>query len=199
MFREWVVAEKRAAVDQTKRLAEQAEDLAALRAKLEGLISDPSFARVRDNYGYEAAREALDERRRMLAFASAGSVNLKLTIAQLARVERTIRDLDPEDIRLLARVAMLADPPPPEAGPGVGVKEAQTTWFQHMAGAAHVRALVVLGEGASGEVLIASGCVQISNVKPEFGIATPVEGASITHAGQWVLAVLDGYIRANQP
>ena len=46
-----------------------------------------------DNYGYEAAREAIDARRSLLA--AAGSVCSALTIAQMARVERALRELDP--------------------------------------------------------------------------------------------------------
>jgi hypothetical protein len=60
--------------------------------------------RVLDNYGYEAAREPMDERRRMLAYAAAGSVHHTLTIAQLARVERMIRELDPDDLVVLAKL-----------------------------------------------------------------------------------------------
>jgi hypothetical protein len=196
MFRDWVVEEKRATVEHARRLTEQAGDLEALRAKLEELISDPSFGRVRDNYGYEAAREALHERRRMLAYASAGSANVELTISQIARVERTIRELDPENIGLLAKLAAIVDPPPSglEAN-----SETSATWTNQANGAAHVRAVLVL-EDPTGEVLLASGCVLLFTVKPPAGmISSPIEGAAVTQIGQWVLAVLDGYIRANQP
>ena len=49
----------------------------------------------------------------MLAFASAGSVNLELTIGEISRVERVVRELDPEDIHALQRLTSIVDAPVP--------------------------------------------------------------------------------------
>lgn len=46
----------------------------------------------------------------MLIFAKAGSLTPNLTIAQIARVERTVRELDPPDLVLLRRLADMAHP-----------------------------------------------------------------------------------------
>lgn len=62
---------------------------------------DPEFQRILDNYGIEASREAIDERLRMLTHATAGSFSAPMTIAELSRVERILRELDPPDITVL--------------------------------------------------------------------------------------------------
>jgi hypothetical protein len=62
---------------------------------------DPEFRRLLDNYGIEAPREATDERFRMLTYAAAISFSVPMTIAELSRAERTIRELDPKDVDAL--------------------------------------------------------------------------------------------------
>jgi hypothetical protein len=49
-------------------------------------------------YADDAYREVVAERRRMLSFAAASIVNLHLTIEAKARVEKTLRALDPIDV-----------------------------------------------------------------------------------------------------
>jgi hypothetical protein len=79
----------------------QAERLEEFDARLEQRIDDPQFQRVIDNFGVEATREAIDARRRMLAHATANAFNLTLTVAEAARAERVLRELDPEDVFVL--------------------------------------------------------------------------------------------------
>lgn len=81
---------KRQITRQSKRLGE-----------LEERFNDPEYRRVLSSFTLEAAREAMDERMKMLAAATAGSANLKLEIGQAARIERKLRELDPEDVKAL--------------------------------------------------------------------------------------------------
>jgi hypothetical protein len=84
-----------------------------LEAQLRGRALDPEFRRLLFNFGIEAAREAIEERFRMLVHATAGAFNVtSLTIAQTARAERTIRELDPEDITALRHVGPTGQAPP---------------------------------------------------------------------------------------
>lgn len=57
-----------------------------------------------DNFGLEATRESMDERFRMLTYASAGAFDVTISIAEAARAERVIRELDPSDIMVLRSV-----------------------------------------------------------------------------------------------
>ena len=70
-------------------------------AQVEAQSEDPQMHRVWDNFVYESIREATAERREMLAAADAGIVDPRLTIEQKARVERILRQLDPDDVRAL--------------------------------------------------------------------------------------------------
>jgi hypothetical protein len=161
------------------------------RTRLEALLG-PEFFWVLQNYEFEAHREAIDERRRMLAFASAGSLNLELTLSEIARVERTIRELDPSNVRGLASMAEVPEQPEPKQG-------APTTWLQHTEGTAQTRAATLRALGPSGEVLLAAGCVRTFSVSVASLITSPIEGALVTHTGALVLAVLDAYLRARDP
>src|SRR5258708_2639838 len=96
--------------EQAARLESKFGDrILEIEGVLQALVEDPQFYRVRRNYGFEGAREALDERRRMLTCATAGSITPDLTVAQLARVERTMRELDPDDVKLLNILALTTD------------------------------------------------------------------------------------------
>ena len=119
-----------------------AERVSGLEETLEALAGDLEFQRVFLNFAYEASREAITERRRMLAHASAGVIDPEFTIAQKARIERTMRELDPEDVKLLQRIA--------QAAAGKGGLQA---------------AFEALHEGSvSADALIASGCVKHEEV-----------------------------------
>lgn len=80
-------------------LAKTRHDVATILAEH---VADRQFHLVQRNYLFEAQREAMDERRRMLMFAKAGSYNAELTLGEIARVERSIRGMDPDDVMNLA-------------------------------------------------------------------------------------------------
>lgn len=86
---------------QARHLAKQAKINHDVRTKLEALFAAPGFHHVQRNYQFEARREPMRERRRMLMFAQAGSFNVEQTLAEIARVERTLRELDPDDVLAL--------------------------------------------------------------------------------------------------
>lgn len=152
---------------------QQAEEIAHLQERVARLEGDPQFDRVQDNYGYEAYREAMKERRRMLAYAAAGSLPARLTIGQLARVERTIRELDPVDVLVLADLERET-----RSRRGTPSDPVYLRWQK---------------AGASGSMLVAAGCVHVGAQGGGFGSA-PLPVAEITEIGRWVLEVLADYI-----
>lgn len=79
------------------------------RARLEHLIGDHQFVRVQRNLELEGVREAMDERREMLAYAAAGAFSVELSLGDISRVERVLRELDPAGVRLLERIHKCSD------------------------------------------------------------------------------------------
>ena len=124
-------------------LREHAGDVEALAERLDALEQDRERVLVLGNYGLEALREAVDRRRAMLGDAALAAFVSDLGTAELARVERTIRMLDPEDLDLLCAVAELSSMHPFVAG-------ARERWARLCAG--HL----------GGAPLLASGCVVVS-------------------------------------
>ena len=99
---EWQLQRLLALGEHVQALKAGAQATGETLAKFEELLADPQFWRLQHNYQFEAGREAMDERRRMLSFASAGSFNVELTLAEIARVERATRSMDPTDVLNLA-------------------------------------------------------------------------------------------------
>lgn len=189
---EWVIDLRRHTVAQLRLLESTAANAAETGRRLAELVEDPEFVRVQNNYGYEACREAINERRRMLAFASAGSVNLELSIAQLARVERTVRELDPTDILALQQVARIADPPRPARDDRMDYRNQLQPWHESCGRQAQTR-FVILNEGGSLPVLSASGCVLVAVDTAGF---SPKNSLTVTELGARVLRVLHAYLAA---
>jgi hypothetical protein len=97
---EWLVELRRLLPDVLRRL----ESIEQLQEKLQERSEDPQFQRLLDNVSIEASREAIDERRRMLAHVGAGLFDPSMAIAEAARCERVIRELCPGDILALRRL-----------------------------------------------------------------------------------------------
>jgi hypothetical protein len=178
-FEDWVIELRRAVPAVVEYLAQRVEEL---EARLEEVANDPQMMRIYDNFGYEAAREAIDERRRMLAMAAAGILDTDLTIEQKARVERTLRQLDPGDVRTLyalSRVVGRVDPNPSDRQRPTCVNESELCFR-------------VLRRAPSGDVLVAAGCVCVDAFA---GLGASWQEAHITSVGQDVLLALRAYVR----
>ena len=165
-----------------------AQRVSGLEEKLDALTGDLQLQRVFRNFAYEASREAIAERRRLLAHASVGVLlDPDFTIAQKARIERTMRELDPDDVKLLEKIAR------------AGAKDGMEAAFQ-----------VLNGGGASADALLASRCVQ--HTSPVY-LDDPVEKlwnpsstaqaqletiheAHVTIVGGWILTACRSYLVA---
>lgn len=174
----------------------------AVAEALDALVTDRQFFRLERNYEFEAVREATDERRRMLAFAAAWSFEPELSIGQLARVERTIRELDPDDVALLKHLADLPPPQPqvvPEDSRGNAEHEREYRSQHGQAMLSYWSTLFLHWRESrpAGEVLPAAGCVLITPGAPSAG-GTSIS-LQVTDLGLNVLRVLDGYLRSNKP
>lgn len=181
VFEGWVIENRLAIAAQLTKHQEFAERLDALETR----VNDAQFERVRRNYGFEAAREAIDDRRRMLAYADAGSVTLELTVAQIARVERTIRELDPEDVKVLAAIKSV-----PAPRPCVG------RVLDEVGQELHSRRLSLLREhDPSGYILQSSGCLEVNAPR---SVWSTDQLCVVTKIGDWVLAVLEVYLHESQ-
>ena len=186
LFREWT-SELAIAMNAHAARLERVEGEVAANERLEALSGSRAFWRVLDNYGYEAAREAIDERRKMLAWAAAGSVSSKLTIPQMARVERTLRELDPNDVAVLQQLSDLAI----SIEPGSAALSADTQ------ARATKRHKVWLDTQPSGHILAAAGCVRVQDYNFDFPVVpasamtfpTVVEVVTVTALGGWILTV----------
>ncbi|WP_437653341.1 hypothetical protein [Sorangium sp. So ce1182] len=165
MFREWIAELHRALHE---LVPEWEQRFNGLEAKINKLGEDPQLFRLLDNFGYEASREAINERRRLLAHAAAGAMNPDLTIAQKARVERVLRELDPDDVILLHKINAMSD--------------------------ASARYEALVASEASGDSLSGSGCIR--TYSPEAYDAVTV--AHVTTLGSWVLTMCTSYVRASQ-
>jgi hypothetical protein len=171
------------------------EENVANRETLERLLTDEFFWILR-NYEFEAQREATAERRRMLAFASAGSVNLELTIAEIARVERTVRELDPHDVLLLRQLAQITDPPPPPVPRAMDTtNEIYGPWEKSCAERAEERRSAADSSAPFGEILTSAGCTAITPLRNTYGQTFPT-GIRVTRLGEHVLKIMHGYIVA---
>lgn len=154
-YEEWVG-------DLAEALRAHAGDVEALAERLDALEQDRERVLVLGNLGFEAWREAVDRRRAMLGDAALAAVFSELSAAELARVERTIRMLDPEDLDGLAALAPL--------GQGTESMRYERLLEGHLGGAA----------------LVASGCVRLIATGGGFGAGAGT-AAEITPLGWLVL------------
>lgn len=128
------------------------------------------------NFAIEAKREAMDERRRMLAHATAAIANMALDLGELARAERVLRELDPNDIRTLRGLWM--------------VREA-------LAGPKHPgRIRYELWQAQLADALVASGCVLIEYANV---LGTETERVRVTQTGLTALRAMRTYTATRPP
>lgn len=153
-------------------LSAQVDDL---HARVSEYRNDEQFLRIWDNFGYEAAREAIDERCRMLEHAAAGIVDPSIPLERKARIERTLRQLDPADVLTLHGLRLL---------PGT---------FE--SGAPRAKLLFSV---PSGVVLVSCGCVRVSTGGGGAGQGV-FEMADLTGLGIDVLRALRSYLATRTP
>ncbi|MBZ0116737.1 MAG: hypothetical protein K8H88_07075 [Sandaracinaceae bacterium] len=99
-YEEWVA-------DLARRVTEHAAFGVEIAERLDALEQDRERVLVLGNYGLEAWREAVDRRRAMLGDAAEATIFSELSAGELARAERTLRMLDPEDLDLLIEIQEL--------------------------------------------------------------------------------------------
>lgn len=164
MFREWTAEVADRVREIESRMGDDARRIADERSE------HHEFAAVWRNLGYEATREAIDQRRRMLAYAAAGSLAGGESIAQVSRIERALRQLDPDDILWLDEIEHAEFPDCP-----VAAKLARgMTW-----------------DGCpSRDALLLAGCVRELNV---WGT-----GVDVSTIGRGVLAIMEAFVAAER-
>jgi hypothetical protein len=174
MFEDWLLEVR-------DRTQEQFEDLARwcpdIDERLEALERDRAAHRVHVNYARAADAEPIDERRRMLAFADAALIDSRLTVPEHSRVERLIRELDPDDVLWLSALDRIAGR---RRGETVHWDEGNLRW-------------TLWSESSSADVLVASGCVRIQHHSGGLGHAGH-DAALVTRQGSQVLHALRLYV-----
>lgn len=182
MFRGWIVelVQRLAALEQAFTHAE--------RAEYDRRTADDEFMAVTANYFRAAHQEPLEERRRMLAFAAASIANLDLSVAELARVQRVIRELDPSDVVELYRLWLVpsASRDPRRSRPDDAAVQRYYFW-----------------ENTGAAILETSGCLSVEawlqeNTDALGGRATRKE-AYVTAIGRNLLAAMRPYLAARAP
>lgn len=83
------------------------DEVRGMQARMIEHLRDPAHDRLRGNFVLEATREVLDERYNMIVSAAVEEMLSDESIGEKARVERTLRELDPRDVRELAALAAL--------------------------------------------------------------------------------------------
>lgn len=168
------------------RLFEQGMKIEEIEARLARATEDREEQRLFYAFAFEAMREALADRRAMLAAAAAGLALLDLPVEDKARCERTLRQLDPRHVLQLHGLSRVAG----NVFRGV---------FLNDVGNVRHGVWLTLEDG---EVLVSAGCVRLSdvNVWGASGTGGVIDPASadltITRTGKLVLTALDAYTRA---
>lgn len=187
MFREWLVEEKNAVAE---RFADLMPRVERLEEKVDARGEDTEAHGVYANYASQAYREPIAERRRMLAHAAAAIIEVRLTIAEHARVQRRIDELDPADVLTL-----------------YGLSRTYGYVFngQRYTSEKEMRAALLETVPGAGDALIAAGCVRLvggvsggSYIMTEDSAEPTHPDLLITDIGRLVLRVLRTYCCARE-
>lgn len=98
LFQNWIV-------DLHNAVKAMQEEHADRPADVDDAERSPERLGVLVNYAEQAWREPMEERRTMLAYLAAGVLDVKLTAAEFARVQRRIDELEPDDLLALDAAA----------------------------------------------------------------------------------------------
>ncbi|MFO0736433.1 MAG: hypothetical protein U0270_11150 [Labilithrix sp.] len=129
------------------------------------------------NYESAAAREPIEERRKMLAHAAAAIVDVRMTVAEHARVQRRLDEIEPADVLALYGLS----------------RTYGYVYKQKRYGSEDVMRGVLLDDVGCGEALESAGCVQRRAPKGTYG--GRLERVIVTSFGHLVLKVLRTYCR----
>lgn len=178
MFRDWNV-------ELHNRVAEVVADLVPRIDDLEARISeraeDGAAKGVFANYANQAYREPIAERRKMLQYAAAGIIDVQLSVAEHARVQRRLDELDPGDVLHLLCV---------ERACGRVFNERMYDSIGEMR-YEFWRSL------PNDDALSAAGCVHVSTAGGGAGVGAR-NVLEVTSFGKTLLRVLRGYCRARE-
>jgi hypothetical protein len=173
---EWWAAVVNLVNDLARRMPKVEQE--AFRARL----ADEEAIGILANYVMQAHQEPMKERMRMLQHAAASLANMQLGIAELARVQRVLRELEPDDVVTLYCVAIacgrLKDAPGDSGDVGA------------------LRLKIWQDSGA--ESLESSGCIRVQAKGGGFGAGTHEE-LTVTRTGMTIIRALRSYIRAREP
>jgi hypothetical protein len=170
-------------------LQQMQENANYLRERVENLDErvrerslDEVTNRIQWNYAEQSVKEPVDERARMLEHAAAGVVDVRLTPAEHATVQRILLELDPDDVLALSFLARVSG----------NIFEGET-----YRSAEHLR-WTVWTKTINQDVLATSGCLRITYGGG--GIGVGVEGqALVTRHGKLLLRVLRSFVAAHPP
>lgn len=162
----------------TKALPRLQGEVKDLVQYVERLREDLGTKTVLGNLGFEAAREALEERRYMLSCAVAGLLSPRYSVEDRARIERKLRELDASDVRHLFGLQLARRHMPKNPSENTG----DLMWRNHR---------------EESERLVAAGCVY--REASGFGGGTPSPPYGVTGVGFKVLDVLVDYVDDRGP
>lgn len=168
-------------------LAEMQGRLEEMLREVNERVEDQEARAVWAKYGLQAWQEPLDERRRMLEYAAAGIVDTRLSVAEHARVQRLLIELDPPDVIDLYALS----------------RTYHYMWGgQRYGNEGEMKSAFLASRPGAGDALFASNCVRYRfEAQGAFVHAGDADlpdwpFLEITNFGRLVLRVLRGYCRA---
>jgi hypothetical protein len=167
------------AAQSTEQMRQALARLTAVeREQLERKMTDERLAELWLEFGADAQKEVIDERRQMIAHASACLVDMSIDIGQASRIRRIINELDARDVLVLRALWMVPD----IQVPGLQKMNLQMKVWQDI--------------GA--EALEPAGCVRVG-VGGGGMSAPPTEELRVTETGKLVLRALRSFLHARVP
>ena len=170
LYEDWIIE-----IDKALRILSTL--VADLGDSIEQQFQERQFRHLIANFHFEAVREVMDERREMLAHATAGACANTMSLGRRARLERTLRELDPDDVRALFGLSQVVGRYDLE-----GKDYRDTEQLRH-----HALSLV-----PNADSLIASGAIRVG-IHAGFGGSTP--WCLVTQLGHDILFLLSTFVR----
>ena len=169
----------------TTSLARLAKRTNSLADQVRNAVADGPTRTILGNLGFEAAREAIVERKLMLAAAVGGILRPEFSVERRARLERKLRELDPADVRHLDGITRVPRPNMKDFPAQPGATDDHHAMERLRYAELHVDEF---------EVLRSSGCVEICRLENY-----RAEGCRVTRLGQDILRVVEDYVSERTP